>query len=107
MNRRFGHNEQDQPRFTQPLIYKNIAQHKATLDYYYERLAHEGLTNEDAFSRMKERIYATLNQAVEASKSYKPIASDWLESNWKDFKSTSVGRWSDLTIRMHWTMCSR
>ncbi len=88
MNRRFGHNEQDQPKFTQPLMYKNIDQHKATLDYYYERLANEGLTNEDAFARMKEQINASLNQAFEASKSYRPKASDWLESKWKDFKST-------------------
>eukprot|EP00029_Vermamoeba_vermiformis_P007267 TRINITY_DN309_c0_g1_i1.p1 TRINITY_DN309_c0_g1~~TRINITY_DN309_c0_g1_i1.p1 ORF type:complete len:1036 (+),score=285.46 TRINITY_DN309_c0_g1_i1:380-3109(+) len=85
--RRFGHNEQDQPKFTQPLMYKNIDQHKATLDYYFERLANEGLTNADAFAQMKEQINASLNQAFEASKSYHPKATDWLESKWKDFKS--------------------
>jgi len=68
-------------------MYKNIDQHKATLDYYFERLANEGLTNADAFSQMKERINASLNQSFEASKNYHPKASDWLESKWKDFKS--------------------
>lgn len=71
-------------------MYKNIDKHKATLDYYFERLSNEGLTNADAFAQMKEQINASLNQSFEASKSYKPKATDWLESKWKDFKSTCL-----------------
>ncbi len=51
--RRFGHNEGDEPSFTQPLMYKKIRQHPTTLNVYGNRLVKEGSISAEQFEKMK------------------------------------------------------
>jgi len=80
--RRHGHNETDEPAFTQPIMYKAIRAQKTTRMVYAERLAAEGsVTAEDA-QAMVDSFNAKLEEAFQAAASYKPNKADWLEGHW-------------------------
>ncbi|MEF3368025.1 2-oxoglutarate dehydrogenase E1 component [Methylocystis sp. 9N] len=87
--RRFGHNEGDEPGFTQPLMYKKIRAHRTTLDIYAERLMGEGVASQAEVDRMKEEWRARLEQEFEASQAYKPNKADWLDGRWAGMKPGS------------------
>jgi len=80
--RRFGHNEGDEPMFTNPVMYKKIKTHKSTLQLYTERLISDGLIPEGEIDDMKTSFQAMLNAEFEAGKSYKPNKADWLDGRW-------------------------
>ncbi|AGT09650.1 2-oxoglutarate dehydrogenase E1 component [Paracoccus aminophilus] len=80
--RRFGHNEGDEPMFTNPAMYKNIKGHKTTLQLYTERLVQDGLIPEGEIEDMKAAFQAKLNEEFEAGKTYKPNKADWLDGKW-------------------------
>jgi len=80
--RRFGHNEGDEPMFTNPLMYKTIKTHKTTLQLYTERLIRDGLIPEGEIEDMKTAFQAELNGEFESSKDYKPNKADWLDGRW-------------------------
>ncbi|HGG05022.1 MAG TPA: 2-oxoglutarate dehydrogenase E1 component [Aliiroseovarius sp.] len=80
--RRFGHNEGDEPMFTNPLMYKRIKTHKTTLQLYTERLVRDGLIPEGEIDDMKTAFQAHLNEEFEAGKTYKPNKADWLDGRW-------------------------
>ncbi len=80
--RRFGHNEGDEPMFTNPIMYKKIKGHKTTLSLYTERLVADGLIPEGEIEDMKAAFQAHLNEEFEAGKSYKPNKADWLDGRW-------------------------
>ncbi len=80
--RRFGHNEGDEPMFTNPLMYKNIKTHKTTLQLYTERLVADGLIPEGEIEDMKAAFQARLNEEFEAGKDYRPNKADWLDGRW-------------------------
>ncbi len=80
--RRFGHNEGDEPMFTNPLMYKKIKTHKTTLSLYTERLVRDGLIPEGEIEDMKTAFQAFLNTEFEAGKDYKPNKADWLDGRW-------------------------
>ena len=80
--RRFGHNEGDEPMFTNPLMYKKIKGHKTTLSLYTERLVKDGLIPEGEIEDMKAAFQALLNEEFEAGKTYKPNKADWLDGRW-------------------------
>jgi 2-oxoglutarate dehydrogenase E1 component len=80
--RRFGHNEGDEPMFTQPLMYKEIKSHKTTLQLYTERLIADGLIPEGEIEDMKAAFQAYLNEEFEASKDFRPNKADWLDGRW-------------------------
>lgn len=80
--RRFGHNEGDEPMFTNPLMYKRIKRHKTTLQLYTERLVKDGLIPEGEIEDMKAAFQAHLNEEFEAAKDYKPNKADWLDGRW-------------------------
>ena len=80
--RRFGHNEGDEPMFTQPLMYKAIKGHKTTLQLYTERLVADGLIPEGEIEDMKAAFQAHLNAEFEAGKEYRPNKADWLDGRW-------------------------
>ena len=99
--RRFGHNEGDEPMFTNPLMYKSIKTHKTTLQLYTERLVADGLIPEGEIEDTKTVFQATLNQEFEAAKDYKPNKADWLDGRWahlnqqgEDYQrgQTAIGR---------------
>ncbi|GAA6159348.1 2-oxoglutarate dehydrogenase E1 component [Ruegeria sp. HU-ET01832] len=80
--RRFGHNEGDEPMFTNPIMYKKIKTHKTTLSLYTERLVKDGLIPEGEIEDMKAAFQAQLNDEFEAGKDYKPNKADWLDGRW-------------------------
>jgi 2-oxoglutarate dehydrogenase E1 component len=80
--RRFGHNEGDEPMFTNPIMYKKIKGHKTTLALYTERLVKDGLIPEGEIEDMKAAFQAHLNEEFEIGKDYKPNKADWLDGRW-------------------------
>ncbi|WP_112321901.1 2-oxoglutarate dehydrogenase E1 component [Oceanibium sediminis] len=80
--RRFGHNEGDEPMFTQPLMYKAIKKQKTSLQIYTERLIRDGLIPEGEIEDMKAAFQAHLNEEFEAGKDYRPNKADWLDGRW-------------------------
>ncbi|MEP3846204.1 MAG: 2-oxoglutarate dehydrogenase E1 component [Paracoccaceae bacterium] len=80
--RRFGHNEGDEPMFTNPVMYKKIKGHKTTLTLYTERLVKDGLIPEGEIEDMKAAFQARMNEEFEAGKDYKPNKADWLDGKW-------------------------
>ncbi|OSQ53053.1 2-oxoglutarate dehydrogenase E1 component [Marivita geojedonensis] len=80
--RRFGHNEGDEPMFTNPLMYKKIKQQKTTLSIYTERLVKDGLIPEGEIEDMKAAFQSHLNEEFETGKTYKPNKADWLDGRW-------------------------
>ncbi|WP_292063249.1 thiamine pyrophosphate-dependent enzyme, partial [Brevundimonas sp. UBA7664] len=85
--RRFGHNEGDEPSFTQPKMYKVIRAHKTVVQIYGERLVAEGLISEGEFEKMKADWRANLEQEFEAGQSYKPNKADWLDGVWSGLRT--------------------
>ena len=82
--RRFGHNEGDEPSFTQPLMYTKIRGHKTTLELYAERLIGEGLLSAEEVDKMRADWRAYLEQEFESGQDYRPNKADWLDGAWKD-----------------------
>jgi 2-oxoglutarate dehydrogenase E1 component len=80
--RRHGHNESDEPAFTQPLMYRTIARHPTTRQIYAKRLVESGVLAEGEAEAMATRFVANLEVQFEASKSYRPNKADWLEGAW-------------------------
>jgi 2-oxoglutarate dehydrogenase E1 component len=80
--RRFGHNEGDEPMFTNPIMYKKIKTHKTTLSLYTETLVKDGLIPEGEIEDMKAAFQAFLNDEFEAGKDFKPNKADWLDGRW-------------------------
>ncbi|QTN36636.1 2-oxoglutarate dehydrogenase E1 component [Cognatishimia activa] len=80
--RRFGHNEGDEPMFTNPMMYKKIKGHKTTLTLYTDRLVKDGLIPEGEIEDMKAAFQAKMNEEFEAGKEFKPNKADWLDGKW-------------------------
>ncbi len=83
--RRFGHNEGDEPSFTQPIMYKKIKAHPTTLKIYGKRLSNEGLTSIDEIENQKIKFKKLLEKELELSKNYKSELK-WFEGAWSRFK---------------------
>ncbi len=83
--RRHGHNEIDEPAFTQPLMYKAINRMKTTRTLYAEKLAADGTVPAADSQAMLDDFTKTLEDANSAAKSYKPNKADWLEGHWTGF----------------------
>ncbi|MCV0382053.1 MAG: 2-oxoglutarate dehydrogenase E1 component [Erythrobacter sp.] len=80
--RRFGHNEGDEPSFTQPLMYKEIGQHPRISELYSARLREEGVIDEAYSDQLIDEFTARLEEDFEAAKSYKPNEADWFGGRW-------------------------
>ncbi|MFD1509681.1 2-oxoglutarate dehydrogenase E1 component [Lacimonas salitolerans] len=91
--RRFGHNEGDEPMFTNPLMYKKIKGHKTTLALYTDRLVQDGLIPEGEIEDMKAAFQSHLNEEFEAGKDYKPNKADWLDGRWSHLDRQKQGKY--------------
>jgi 2-oxoglutarate dehydrogenase E1 component len=81
--RRHGHNEGDEPKFTQPLMYDKISEHPTARDIYASQLVAEGLyTQEQADMQMSQFLHM-MEVDFESAASYRPNKADWLEGAWK------------------------
>ncbi|WP_455479393.1 2-oxoglutarate dehydrogenase E1 component [Bartonella sp. B23] len=87
--RRYGHNEGDEPSFTQPLMYKAIRNHKTTLQLYSDQLVKEGVISSEEIEQQKKLWRDKLEVEFEASASYKPNKADWLDGSWTGLKAFS------------------
>jgi len=88
--RRFGHNEGDEPMFTNPAMYTRIRRQKTTLQIYTERLVADGLIPEGEIEDMKAAFQAKLNAEFEVGKDYKPNKADWLDGRWKSMNTKDL-----------------
>ena len=84
--RRHGHNEGDEPAFTQPVMYKKIGSHPTTLEIYAKRLVADGVMTEGEVEKAKADWRARLDAELEAGSGYKPNKADWLDGKWAGFK---------------------
>jgi 2-oxoglutarate dehydrogenase E1 component len=80
--RRHGHNEGDEPAFTQPLMYRKIAEHPTTRQIYADRLVGEGVLSREEADGMYDKFMDHLDAEYQASSSYRPNKADWLEGAW-------------------------
>ena len=83
--RRFGHNEGDEPSFTQPIMYKKIKTHPSTLKIYGDKLSKEGLLSQNEIVEQKNKFKSFLEKEFETSKNYKSELK-WFEGAWSRFK---------------------
>ena len=88
--RRFGHNEGDEPSFTQPLMYKKIKAQATTLTIYGNQLIQEGVLRNEEFQKEKDNFKKFLDAEFEASKSYISSQIDWFTGSWSKF-TTEIG----------------
>ncbi len=83
--RRHGHNEGDEPSFTQPLMYKAIAQHPSTLEIYADKLVAEGVVTAGEVDKMKADWRSRLDVELDAALGYRANKADWLDGRWAGF----------------------
>ncbi len=91
--RRFGHNEGDEPMFTNPQMYTSIRKQKSTLQLYTERLVRDGLIPEGEIEDMKAAFQARLNEEFEVGKSFQPNKADWLDGRWKNLATKDLNNY--------------
>ncbi|EER39822.1 2-oxoglutarate dehydrogenase E1 component [Histoplasma capsulatum H143] len=85
--RKQGHNETDQPSFTQPLMYKRIAEQTNQLDKYVDKLISEKTFSKADIEEHKKWVWGMLNDSFDRSKDYQPSSKEWLTSAWNGFKT--------------------
>jgi 2-oxoglutarate dehydrogenase E1 component len=83
--RRFGHNEGDEPSFTQPLMYKKIRSHPTTLKLYGQKLTQEQIFTEEGVNQKIKTFKDLLDDQFKTAKDYKPKI-EWFEGTWSRYK---------------------
>ena len=89
--RRFGHNETDEPSFTQPLMYRAIKDHPTTLEIYTKKLIGEGIVTQAEAEGMMTDFTARLDTEFNASKEHRPQTADWLDGRWAGLSMAPKG----------------
>ncbi|MGI9462186.1 MAG: 2-oxoglutarate dehydrogenase E1 component [Alphaproteobacteria bacterium] len=90
--RRHGHNEADEPFFTQPLMYKKIADHPRLADTYGKKLLEENILTSQELESIAKIFYDQLEDALRLAKDYRPSKVDWLEGRWQGFMVAEEGK---------------
>lgn len=85
--RKHGHNETDQPSFTQPLMYKRIQSHEPQIDIYVKKLLEDGTFTKEDIEEHKKWVWGMLEESFSKSKDYQPTSKEWTTSAWNGFKS--------------------
>ncbi len=84
--RRFGHNEADEPAFTQPLMYKAIREHKSVRHLYTQELIDEGSFTLEQIQSVERTFEHKLQESFNEATNYKPLKADWLNGRWEGFE---------------------
>ncbi|RAL61497.1 hypothetical protein DID88_009426 [Monilinia fructigena] len=85
--RKHGHNETDQPSFTQPLMYKRIQKHTSQIDIYIDQLLKDGSFTKEDIDEHRKWVWGMLEESFAKSKDYQPTSKEWTTSAWNGFKS--------------------
>lgn len=86
--RKYGHNEGDEPRFTQPNLYKTISKHPNPREIYKEKLKNEGIVSDAVLAEMEQQFKALLDENFEAAKEIeRNTMAIFMEDDWKDYAS--------------------
>lgn len=83
--RRYGHNEGDEPMFTQPVMYDVIKHKKSCVELYAEKLDKAGIFSKDDSSKYRTDKMKFFDKKLEEAKTYKPLEEDWLKDKWSGF----------------------
>ncbi|MGB2932028.1 MAG: 2-oxoglutarate dehydrogenase E1 component, partial [Methyloceanibacter sp.] len=89
--RRHGHNEADEPAFTQPLMYARIREHPRVSEIYAAKLVEEGLLTPAEVEAMRTDFRALLEDEFAASEAYRPNRADWLDGRWSHIGHAEEG----------------
>ena len=82
--RKYGHNEGDEPRFTQPQLYKSIAKHKNPRDIYAEQLMAQGVIDADYIKTLEKQYKASLEEDLEDSRKIeKTLITPFMHDEWE------------------------
>lgn len=86
--RKYGHNEGDEPRFTQPKLYKAIAKHQNTRDLYAAKLIAEGIIDDSFIPKLEEEYKASLEEDLEDSRKLdKTVITPFMADEWSGFEA--------------------
>ncbi len=85
--RRYGHNEGDEPMFTQPLMYKTIKKHPPVTEIYSRRLIGEGVLTQGDIDTIRSNFKDHLQAEFDAGVEYRPNRADWLDGRWSGFNA--------------------
>ena len=83
--RKYGHNEGDEPFFTQPIMYSKIKSHPSVAEIYKNKLLQEGIIKEEDYLKAHTIFKEHLDEEFKISETYKPNKADWLEGTWEGF----------------------
>ena len=95
--RRHGHNEADEPAFTQPLMYQRIAEHPRVVEIYADRLLKEGLVSKEEVDGLQAKFRDFLEEEFLAGETYRPNRADWLDGRWSGIGFAEEGARRGLT----------
>ncbi|MFN0218383.1 MAG: 2-oxoglutarate dehydrogenase E1 component [Hyphomicrobium sp.] len=91
--RRFGHNETDEPMFTQPAMYKRIKAHPGVVEKYSNYLVEEGVVSAAEVDEMRAAVRDVLDGEFSESDHYKPNKADWLDGRWSGLARPDSDDW--------------
>src|SRR5690606_37233929 len=88
--RKYGHNEGDEPRFTQPLLYKAINKHPNPKDIYLKKLKEEGIVNDAFIEKLEKDFREMLEMKFDESKKLKKnTITQFMEDEWKNYRAST------------------
>ena len=84
--RRYGHNEGDEPAYTQPVMYSKVRAHPTLGDLYSQKLISQNVISAEAYDSEVNKFNDHLNSEFDKAQTYKAKDGNWLEENWKNIK---------------------
>lgn len=93
--RKYGHNEGDEPNFTQPLMYKAISKHKTPGTLYEEKLTAEKVLGSDEVSKLRSEFRTRLDKSLTESTTYTPKKADWFDGVWLKLRRAKLNDLSE------------
>ena len=95
--RKYGHNEGDEPRFTQPKLYKAISRHLNPKDIYSKKLINDGIIDSNYVKTIETDYKASLNDFLEDSKKdKKTVITEFMSSEWKDYQKANQSKMMEV-----------